>query len=119
MTRFNRIHTANRGYSTYRAEGFPGVILLAKPAFNGTHPDFIDVDGVPMPTVTPKAARAPKMSKEERKQFAELRRAELKAMTPEQRAAEGVKRANEKFEKAQERARKANEKAAKLAPAVQ
>lgn len=85
LTTFKKVHTANRGYSTYKAEGFPGVILLAKPAFNGQHPDEIGVEGVPEPVE--KVSKV-KMTPEERKARAAEERARLAGLTPKQRADE-------------------------------
>jgi hypothetical protein len=46
---FKRIHSASRGNSSYKADGFPGVVYLAKPAFNGEHPEELVIEGVPEP----------------------------------------------------------------------
>lgn len=93
MTTFNKIHTAKRGYSTYKAEGFPGVILLAKPAFNGDHPDTIEVANVPAPVAG--AGGRVKLTDEQkaerlaaRKAKAAAERARLNGLTPAQRAEE-------------------------------
>jgi len=85
MVTFNKVHTANRGTSTYKAEGYPGVILLAKPAFNGVHPEYIQVEDVPEPTE--KASRA-KQTPEERKAKAAQEKARLAGLTPDQRKEE-------------------------------
>jgi hypothetical protein len=86
---FKRVHTANRGASTYRAEGYPGVILLAKPTFNGAHPESIEVGDVPVATVRVSTAGSRvKMTPEERKAKAAEERARQAGLTPAQRAEE-------------------------------
>ncbi len=106
---FKRVHTANRGASTYKAEGYPGVLQLAKPAFNGEHPETLVVEGVPDPVATSRAAKA-KMTPEERKAAAKAKRLELAKLTPEQRAQRAIDAANERLEK--ERAKAAKKAAA-------
>lgn len=86
VTVFKRVHTANRGTSTYKAEGYPGVILLAKPAFNGAHPDELSVNDVP--DAVAKESTRTKVSPEERKAKAAEERARLAGLTPKQRADE-------------------------------
>jgi hypothetical protein len=100
---FTKVHTANRGTSTYKAEGYPGVIQLAKPAFNGVHPDTLSVNDVP-DSIAP--VRAPKVSKEERKAAREAEAARVAAMSPAEKAAYKVEQARLKFEAAQARAAK-------------
>lgn len=46
---FKRVHSASRGNSSYRAEGYPGVLYLAKPAWNGQHPEELVIENVPDP----------------------------------------------------------------------
>lgn len=95
---FKRIHTANRGVSTYKAAGFPGVVQLAKAAFNGEHPDEITVQGVPDAKVSERAAKA-KMTPEEKEAAKQERKARLAQMTPAQRAQEKVDRAKAALDK--------------------
>lgn len=102
---FKRVHTAGRGTSTYRAAGYPGVLLLAKPAFNGEHPESITVGDVPDAIAGAKASRA-KMSPEEKTAAKATEKARLKAMTPAQRAQEKLDRAKKNFEAAEKRAAK-------------
>jgi len=106
---FTKVHTANRGYSTYRADGFPGVILLAKPAFNGAHPDSITVGEVPDPTE--KVSKA-KMTPEERKAKQAEERARLAGLTPKQRAEEKAAKLRAKLAEAEAKAAKVDEQPA-------
>jgi hypothetical protein len=109
---FTREHTADRGYTSYKAEGFPGVILLSKPAFNGEHPETISLNDVPEAIAT---APKVKLTKEQRAEAAKVEKARLASLTPAQRAAEKASKANDKFLKAQERAKKAAAAAEKAA----
>lgn len=84
MVTYTKVHTANRGTSTYKAPGRPGVILFAKPMWNGEHPETIEVADVPEATESARVSKA-KMSPEEKKVAAAAKRAELAALTPAER----------------------------------
>ena len=111
LTTFSRIHTANRGYSTYKAQGFPGVILLAKPAFNGEHPETLEVADVPAAVEGSRTARA-KMTPEERKAKAAEERARLAGLTPKQRMEEKAAKLRAKLAEAEAKAAKVVDKPA-------
>lgn len=111
---FKKIHTAKRGTSTYKAEGYPGVLLMAKPAFNGEHPDSITVVEVPDPKPGEAKAAKPKLTKEQQDAARAAEKARWDALTPEQKAAEIREKAAAKRQKLAEALKKAEERAAKL-----
>ncbi len=114
---FKKVHTANRGASTYRATGFPGVILLAKPAFNGEHPDEFVIAEVPDPVAGSAAPKTPKVkrTKEELAAARATEKARWEALTPEQKAQEMRDKAAKRREEAAVALKKAEERAAKFA----
>ena len=61
---FKRVHTASRGSSSYRAEGYPGVLYLAKPAWNGQHPEELVIENVPEPVAKSVKSDADKIAKQ-------------------------------------------------------
>jgi hypothetical protein len=61
---FKRIHSAKRGNSSYKADGFPGVVYLAKPAWNGAHPEELVIEGVPDPIAKAAKPAADRIAKQ-------------------------------------------------------
>lgn len=62
--KFKRVHSASRGNSSYRADGYPGVLYLAKPAWNGQHPEELVIENVPDPVAKPVKSDADKIAKQ-------------------------------------------------------
>lgn len=84
---FKRVHSASRGNTSYRAEGFPGVIHLAKPAWNGHHPEELVVENVPEPIAKPAKSGAERIAKQLEKAQARVAALTLKAKEAEGAAA--------------------------------
>ena len=61
---FKRVHSASRGNSSYRADGYPGVLYLAKPAWNGQHPEELVIENVPEPVAKSVKSDADKIAKQ-------------------------------------------------------
>ena len=61
---FKRVHSASRGNSSYRADGYPGIIYLAKPAWNGQHPEELVIENVPEPLAKSVKSDADKIAKQ-------------------------------------------------------
>ena len=114
---FLKVHTANRGTSTYKAEA-EGLILYV-PKSVSVHPDMLEVEGL-APQAAKSAMVRAKMTPEQKearkielKNASDARKAELKSMTPAQRAERKAEDARKRFEDAQAKAVAAAEKAAK------
>jgi len=76
---FKRVHSASRGSSSYRAEGFPGVIYLAKPCWNSQHPEELVIENVPEPIARVGRSAADKIAKQLAKAQARVAELTLKA----------------------------------------
>lgn len=83
---FKRVHSASRGNSSYRADGYPGVIYLAKPAWNGQHPQELMIENVPDPVAKAVKSDADKIAKQLAKAKARVEALTAKAKDATDRA---------------------------------